>query len=94
MVGRADVLAGVFYISAILVYINAVLLKEMKYSGLFASLSLCLCSALSKEIGITAVALCLGYEYFIHRKVCYVVAHGGSRPGRFGARVGVGRVHV
>ena len=34
------------------------------------SLLFILCSALSKEIGITAVAICLFYELLIHRKVC------------------------
>jgi len=36
------------------------------------TLLLVLCSALSKETGITAVALCLAYELLIHRKV-YIV---------------------
>ena len=33
------------------------------------SLLLVLCSALSKEIGIATVAICLLYELLIHRKV-------------------------
>ena len=33
------------------------------------SLMLCLCSALSKEIGITAVAIFIVYEFFILNKV-------------------------
>ena len=34
-----------------------------------ATLVMVLCSALSKEIGITVVAVCLVYELLIHRKV-------------------------
>ena len=41
------------------------------HTGWFAvSLLLVVCSALCKEIGITAVALCLMYELLIIRKVC------------------------
>ena len=40
------------------------------YTGWFVgSLLLVLCSALSKEIGITAVAVCLAYEFLIYKKV-------------------------
>ena len=41
----------------------------IEYGGLLLTLLLVLCSALSKEIGITAVALCLLYELLIIRKV-------------------------
>lgn len=36
---------------------------------LLLSLLLCLCSMLSKEQGITVLAVCLCYEYFITNKV-------------------------
>ena len=36
---------------------------------MIVTLLLILCSALSKEIGITTVAICLLYELLIHRKV-------------------------
>ena len=33
------------------------------------SLLLVMCSALSKEIGVTTIALCLAYDLLIHKKV-------------------------
>jgi len=49
-------------------------LRSLRYSSsghgkLVVSLILCLCSALSKEIGITAVAVFVMYEFFILNKV-------------------------
>ena len=40
-----------------------------------ASIALCLCSALSKEQGVTVLAVCLITDYFIHQKVTYHIIH-------------------
>lgn len=42
-------------------------LSDWKY--LFLSAVFCLCSVLSKEQGITGVAVCLTYDIFIAQKV-------------------------
>ncbi len=39
-------------------------------------MTLCLFSVLSKEQGITVLAVCLCYEYFIVNKVCVIINHG------------------
>ena len=38
----------------------------------FGSIALCLCSALSKEQGITALAVCLITDYLVYQKVSYI----------------------
>ena len=37
------------------------------------SLVSCVCSVLSKEQGITVLAVCICYDFFIHHKVQYTV---------------------
>ena len=82
LVGRADILAGLFYIGSIFAYkqhlssgkksmytCNLHILTGGSSGWLVLSLLLVLCSTLSKEIGITTVAICLLYELLIHRKV-------------------------
>ena len=49
--------------------LSVLLIFMIEYGGLLLTLLLVLCSALSKEIGITAVAICLLYELLILRKV-------------------------
>ena len=50
-----------------LVDLRLLSIADWKY--LLASLVLCLCSVLSKEQGITGVAVCLTYDVFIAQKV-------------------------
>ncbi|CAI8045701.1 Protein O-mannosyl-transferase TMTC3, partial [Geodia barretti] len=68
VVGRADVLSCLFFIGSILTYKKSL---STKNSALFmmCTLLLAVCSALSKEIGITVVAMCPIYEVLIHRKM-------------------------
>ena len=68
VVGRADVLAGLLFLCAILTY-RRILLSTKKWLWLFVFLLCVLSSALSKEIGVMSAAVCLLYEYFIHNKV-------------------------
>lgn len=45
------------------------LLTPAGWSWLLLTLLLCILSVLSKEVGITVVAICLTYDIFLARKV-------------------------
>lgn len=68
IVGRADVGAALFYILALMSYAHFVRLSRHANRFLYASLGLAALSMLSKEHGVTCLAVCIVYHLFIiHR---------------------------
>jgi tetratricopeptide (TPR) repeat protein len=70
VVGRAECLSSVFFLTSFMSYRQFAISQTQTSSVksllfLVLSLFLCLCSVLSKEQGITVLAVCLSYEYFI-----------------------------
>lgn len=70
VVGRADVLCGLFYILSLMSYMRYCSLRSearsQRFIWLGAVLILTICSTLSKEIGITVLGVCVLYDLFCH----------------------------
>ena len=70
LVGRAESLSGIFYLTALLIYS-----KTSNHSGLIYCLDMAalgftiLCSVLSKEVGITVIAVCCVYDALYIEKI-------------------------
>ena len=69
LVGRAETMAGLFYLSAMLHYAKCVSTSVGLGLSVATPLILCLASALSKELGIASFLMCPLYEFFVMRKV-------------------------
>ncbi|XP_054159128.1 protein O-mannosyl-transferase TMTC2-like [Oppia nitens] len=73
IVGRADVGAAIFYILAIMCYMKYCRLSDRRDRPqrlyLYTTLALATVSMLTKEHGITALAVCSVYHLFIHYKL-------------------------
>jgi len=73
LVGRADILCAIFYIIAILSYTKYCNGRTSCVQSRFAWLALTLLSTtasmLSKEIGITVLAVCFIYDVFYHMQL-------------------------
>lgn len=63
VVGRADILAGLFFFLSLLVYMNCC--QSCSLTGCLFSLLLAGLSMLCKEQGITVLAVCAVYDVFV-----------------------------
>ena len=70
LVGRAESLSGIFFLTVLLIYS-----RSSKHSGLIYCLGMVLlaftilCSVLSKEVGITVIAICCVYDALYVEKI-------------------------
>lgn len=71
VVGRADLLCAVFFLSSFLMYCRAIHYKNegAKFVALFVSMVLCSISMLCKEQGITVLGLCSLYDVIRTAKI-------------------------
>ena len=68
MVGRAELVSAVFFFLSFIFYVQTVnrTCLSMKWLNLTLSVVFAGCSMLSKEPGITVLAICVGYDILSH----------------------------
>ena len=71
VVGRAELLASIFFLSALLKYKNLCWKRTVEWKGLMWISLLVAFSMLCKEQGITVIAMCALHEIFVEQKLSH-----------------------